>query len=66
MKGLTVTLDMPPPRLVAEVMSPGKANRERDLIHKQAQYAAVGIPEYWLLAPQNKMVTVLALAGDGY
>lgn len=63
---LTITLDMPPPRLIAEVMSPGKANRERDLIHKRAQYAALGVPEYWLLDPDAKTVTVLTLETDGY
>lgn len=35
----TITCDMPPPRLVAEVVSPGKQNRDRDLIAKRQQYA---------------------------
>jgi Uma2 family endonuclease len=30
---LTITLNMPPPRLIVEIVSPGKSNRERDYIH---------------------------------
>ncbi|MDY7012694.1 MAG: Uma2 family endonuclease [Cyanobacteriota bacterium] len=48
---LTITLDMPPPRLVVEVVSPGKINRERDYTRKRAQYAAREIPEYWIIDP---------------
>lgn len=65
-KRLTIKLDMPPPRLVAEVVSPGKMNRERDLIRKRAQYAARGIPEYWVLDPDLGSVAVLILEGGAY
>jgi len=51
---LTITLDMPPPRLIAKVVSPGKTNRDRDYIHKRAQYAAIRVPEYWLIDPVVK------------
>ncbi len=63
---LTITLEMPPPRLVAEVVSPGKANWERDYIDKRAQYAAISVPEYWLINPGARTVTVLVLASDDY
>ena len=63
---LTITLDMPPPRLIAEVVSPGKTNRDRDYIHKRAQYAAIGVPEYWLVDPVAQTVMVLTLAGSAY
>ncbi len=63
---LTITLDMPPPRLIAEVVSPGKPNRDRDTIHKRAQYAALGVPEYWLIDPEGTTVTVLALGAEDY
>jgi Uma2 family endonuclease len=63
---LTLTLDMPPPRLIAEVVSPGKTNRDRDYIHKRSQYAAIGVPEYWLLDPVAQTVMVLALDGKDY
>lgn len=63
---LTITDEMPPPRMVAEVMSAGKRNRERDLISKRDQYAAREIPEYWLLDPEIKAVRVLQLQGEQY
>jgi Uma2 family endonuclease len=63
---LTVTLDMPPPRLIAEVVSPGKSNHDRDYIHKRAQYAAIGVPEYWLIDPAAQTVMVLSLEGNVY
>ncbi|PSB05543.1 Uma2 family endonuclease [filamentous cyanobacterium CCP2] len=63
---LTITLNMPPPRLIAEVVSPGKTNRDRDYIHKRAQYAAIGVPEYWLLDPIAQTVMVLSLEGKAY
>lgn len=63
---LTLTLDMPSPRLIVEVVSPGKTNRDRDYIHKRAQYAAIGVPEYWLADPVAQTVMVLSLAGEAY
>jgi Uma2 family endonuclease len=63
---LTITLDMPPPRLIAELVSPGKTNRDRDTIPKRSQYAALGVPEYWLIDPDRKTVTVLTLAAEDY
>jgi Uma2 family endonuclease len=63
---LTITLDMPSPRLIAEVVSPGKTNRDRDYIHKRAQYAAIAVPEYWLLEPVAQTVMVLTLDGESY
>jgi Uma2 family endonuclease len=50
---LFITREMPPPRLVVEVVSPGKKDRDRDYIAKRQQYAERGIPEYWLIDPEN-------------
>lgn len=65
---LTVTLEMPAPQLVVEVVSPGRIGRERDYDplrglrqRKRDQYAACGIPEYWIIDPQAQAVTVLRL-----
>ncbi|WNZ26180.1 Uma2 family endonuclease [Leptolyngbya sp. NK1-12] len=58
---LTITLEMPPPRLVVEVVSPGQSNRERDYNRKRAQYAKRNIPEYWLIDPERQVVIVLEL-----
>lgn len=63
---LTITLDMPPPRLVIEVVSPGKTNRDRDYIHKRSQYAAIGVAEYWLIDPETQTVMVLKLDRESY
>ncbi|MBN4005551.1 Uma2 family endonuclease [Nostoc sp. LPT] len=61
----TITLDMPPPALVVEVVSPGKANEDRDYRYKRSEYAARGIAEYWIVDPQRNAVTVLILV-DGF
>ena len=65
-KRLTITLEMPPPRLVVEVVSPGKTSRERDYQRKRAQYEATGIPEYWIVDTQEERVTVLFLEEGRY
>jgi Uma2 family endonuclease len=65
-KRLTIRLDMPPPVLVMEVVSPGQTNRERDYEDKRAQYQARGILEYWLLDPEQQIVVVLTLVDGVY
>lgn len=65
-KRTTITLEMPPPRLALEVVSPGQMNRHRDYVRKRAQYAAVGIPEYVIVDPEEQTVTVLILEQDDY
>jgi Uma2 family endonuclease len=62
----TITLNMLPPHLVVEVVSPGQENRDRDYIHKRDQYAARGIPEYWIIDPELQTVLVLFLEGSFY
>jgi Uma2 family endonuclease len=63
---LAVPLDSVPPKLIAEVVSPGKLNEARDYERKRAQYAARGIPEYWLLEPHYQQIQVLKLQGNEY
>ncbi|MDY6783555.1 MAG: Uma2 family endonuclease [Cyanobacteriota bacterium] len=65
-KRLTLTLEMPPPRLVVEVVSPGKIASERDYERKPLQYAARGIQEYWIVDRQRQMVAVLCLESQRY
>lgn len=52
-----VLMDMPPPLLVVEVVSPNQANR--DYRYKRSEYAARGIAEYWIVDPIQQRVTVL-------
>jgi Uma2 family endonuclease len=37
-----------------------------DTLAKRADYAEAGIPEYWIVDPENERITVLRLAGDVY
>jgi Uma2 family endonuclease len=61
-----ITSDMPAPRLVIEVVSPGDQNYQRDYIQKRAEYASRGIPEYWLIDREHAVITVLSLEGEQY
>ncbi|MEM6427015.1 MAG: Uma2 family endonuclease [Cyanobacteria bacterium P01_H01_bin.119] len=61
-----ITLEMQPPMLVVEVVSPGKENRQRDYVEKRNQYEWRGVPEYWIVDPVQNQVTVLHLTDAGY
>ncbi|MCS6825321.1 MAG: Uma2 family endonuclease [Caldilinea sp.] len=50
--------------LVVEVVSPD--DRERDLVVKRQEYAQAGIPEYWIVDPQEETIAVLKLESGGY
>ena len=66
---LTITRKMPPPRLVVEVVSPGNEtsqNYTRDYRDKLKQYAAIGVPEYWIVDPVRQWVKVGNLTDRGY
>jgi Uma2 family endonuclease len=52
-----ILMDMPPPLLVIEVVSPNQASR--DYRYKRSEYAARGIAEYWIVDPIAQKVTVL-------
>ncbi len=68
-KSNRITRDMPPPRLVVEIVSPGdeaKPNYKRDYQDKRNQYAAIGIPEYWLVDPDRAWVMVGLLVSGAY
>ena len=50
--------------LVMEVVSPD--DPARDYETKRRDYAAAGVPEYWVVDPAMKQVLVLRLAGAAY
>jgi Uma2 family endonuclease len=55
-----------PPPLVVEVVSPGKANEDRDRRVKRREYAKFGIAEYWLVDFPNRRIEVLRLQDGRY
>jgi Uma2 family endonuclease len=60
---------MPAPMLVVEVVSNSDSDRRshhRDYIEKLAEYAARGIPEYWIVDPVAERVTVCTLDSTAY
>ena len=52
--------------LVVEIVSPD--DPPRDTVRKRAEYAAAGVPEYWIVDPRPRVraITVLALDGGDY
>jgi Uma2 family endonuclease len=50
--------------LVIEIVSPG--DPKRDKVEKRVDYARAGIPEYWIVDPQDETITVLRLEGNEY
>ncbi len=62
----TLRIDMEPPMLVIEIVSPGEVQRNRDYIAKRLQYQDRGIPEYWIIDPQVSTVLVLDLVNGAY
>jgi Uma2 family endonuclease len=65
----TITREMPPPRVVVEVVSPGdeeSENYKRDYEVKPEQYAAIEVPEYWIIDPDREWIKVGVLSDRGY
>ena len=54
--------------LVMEVVSGSSSDRDRDrdLVRKRRDYAQAGIPEYWIVDPQEEVIYVLRLEGKEY
>jgi Uma2 family endonuclease len=49
--------------LVIEILSPGKENRDRDLLVKRQLYAKYEVGEYWVVDRENRLVEVYRLRG---
>lgn len=62
----TITLDMPPPELIIEVVSPGTTTEQRDYRFKRSEYAARGVGEYWAINPKERKITVFTLEAGFY
>jgi Uma2 family endonuclease len=50
--------------LVVEIVSPDYV--ERDTVIKRTDYAEAGIPEYWIVNPEEQTITVLKLEDGVY
>lgn len=52
--------------LVVEIVSNSKEGRKRDLQEKRDDYAEAGVPEYWIVDPMEKTISVLELEDGRY
>jgi Uma2 family endonuclease len=48
-----------PPLIIVEVVSPDSI--KRDYRYKRSEYAAVEVPEYWIVDPLEEKISVLLL-----
>lgn len=62
----TITLEMPPPELIVEVVSQGLPNEEQDYRYKRSEYSARGVTEYWVIDRDESKVTVFTLIAGFY
>jgi Uma2 family endonuclease len=53
-----------PPLLAVEIVSPG--NADDDYRYKRSEYAVREIPEYWIIDPEAKKISVLLLVSGFY
>jgi len=52
------------PKLIVEILSP--SNQSHDLITKMNIYAKYGVPEYWIVNPLNKSLSIYTLDESGH
>ena len=52
------------PDIVVEILSPSTADYDRTI--KRELYERYGVPEYWLVDPYAKTITILRMGADGY
>lgn len=53
-----------PPTIVAEFVSKGRINRERDYVAKRHEYREIGVKEYWVIDRFARTMTVCVFAED--
>ena len=52
------------PTIVAEFVSSGKINQDRDYIAKRAEYREIGVQEYWVIDRFRRTMTVYIFSGE--
>jgi Uma2 family endonuclease len=53
------------PEIVIEILSPGRVNARRDLQIKRELYEIFQVPEYWVVNPFEKQITVFRYDREG-
>lgn len=51
------------PKFIIEVLS---SNRSHDMVMKLNLYEKAGVSEYWIIDPEEQIITVLTLSDNGY
>jgi Uma2 family endonuclease len=52
------------PTIIAEFVSSGKVNQERDYVVKRAEYREIGVREYWVIDRFRRTLTVFRFGGE--
>jgi Uma2 family endonuclease len=61
-RGLLTT----PPSILVEVITPTPRDARRDRVEKMDEYAALGVPYYWIVDPALGSLELFALTSDGH
>ena len=52
------------PTIMAEFVSSGKVNQDRDYVAKRAEYREIGVREYWVIDRFRRTMTVYNFSGE--
>jgi Uma2 family endonuclease len=52
------------PTIIAEFVSWGKVNQDRDYIAKRAEYSEIGVRQYWVIDRFRRTLTVYTFSGE--
>jgi Uma2 family endonuclease len=52
------------PAIIAEFVSSGKVNQDRDYVAKRAEYREIGVREYWVIDRFRRTLTVFSFGGE--